>query len=604
MRVVFLPSRGKIVRETIGKREKMKFIYRYIKPVKMSILFVLILKTVASFLELLIPYVLEHIIDDVVLEKSVPKVILWGLIMIALAFVTRATNVFANRRAVENATQCILNVRRDLFAKTMNLSGEVFDEFGLPSLTSRMTSDSYNVQNFVRMVQTMGIRAPILLIGGIAVTLVMDAGLASILCIIAPIMIFLVVFISRKGIPLYEKVQRKMDDIVRVMRENITGVRVVKALSKEEYEKKRFYSTNDDMTKADMTASIVMALPGPVMQLFLNGGLTLVVFIGAKRVNAGLTEPGVILAFLTYFNMVLMGVMGVNRIFMMLSKADASANRIASAVDSRNTLLVIPEREGKKTDRDGYIVFDHVTFGYSKVKEGEEFIDGEERKHAVSDMDFSIKKGGSLGIIGATGSGKTTVFNLLMRFYDADRGGIFIDGKDVRTYEKDELHSMFGTVFQNDVLLTGTIRENIVFGRDVTEDDILLAAKSAGAYEFIEKYDDQFDHHVTKLGTNLSGGQKQRVLIARALVGKPSILILDDASSALDYRTDANVRKAINESCPDVTILVVAQRISSIMNCDEILVLNDGDIIGRGTHEELLKTCEDYKEIFETQMGE
>lgn len=555
-------------------------------------------------MELLIPYVLEHIIDDVVFENSIPKVLLWGFIMIALAFTTRATNVFANRRAVENATQCILNIRKDLFARTMNLSGEVFDEFGLPSLTSRMTSDSYNVQNFVRMVQTMGIRAPILLIGGIAVTLIMDAGLASILCILAPIMIALVVFISRKGIPLYEKVQRKMDDIVRVMRENITGVRVVKALSKEEYEKRRFCKTNDEMTGADMTASIVMALPGPLMTLFLNGGLTLVVFLGAKRVNAGLTEPGVILAFLTYFNMVLMGVMGVNRIFMMLSKADASANRISDAVDSQDTLPILSAEEAAKTERDGYIVFDHVTFGYSKVKEGEEFLDGEARKYAVSDMDFSIKKGGSLGIIGATGSGKTTVFSLLMRFYDADKGGIFIDGKDVRSYEKDELHSMFGTVFQNDILLTGTIRENIVFGRDVTEEDILLAAKSAGAYEFIEKYDDKFDHHVTKLGTNLSGGQKQRVLIARALVGKPSILILDDASSALDYRTDANVRKAIKESCPDVTMLVVAQRISSIMNCDEILVLDDGDIIGRGTHEELLKTCEDYKEIFETQMGE
>lgn len=581
----------------------MKFIWRYVKPIKTKLLIVLLLKAVASFLELLIPYALEHIIDDVVLENSVPKVLLWGGLMIALAVLVRATNVFANRRAVDNATGCILKIRQDLFDKTMNLSGGVFDEFGLPSLTSRMTSDSYNVQNFVRMVQTMGIRAPMLLIGGITVTLIMDAGLASILCIIAPVMIVLVVWISFKGIPLYEKVQKKVDDIVRVMRENITGVRVVKALSKEEYEQKRFYETNDEMTKADMTASVVMALPGPMMQLFLNTGLTIVVFIGAKRVNAGVTEPGVILAFLTYFNMVLMGVMGVNRLFIMMSKCNASANRIAAAIDAHENLVTIPESEAKKTDRDGYIVFDHVTFGYAKVRE-DEIIEGGERKKAVKDIDFTIKKGGTLGIIGATGCGKTTIFNLLMRFYDADKGGIFINGRDVRTYEKDELHSMFGTVFQNDVLLTGSIRDNIVFGRDVSESRLIEAAQNAGAYEFISAYEDGFDHEVTKLGTNLSGGQRQRVLIARALVAKPDILILDDASSALDYRTDANVRRAIRENCPNVTELIVAQRISSIMNCDEILVMDDGEIIGRGSHEELLENCDEYKDIFNTQMGE
>lgn len=581
----------------------MKFIWRYVKPIKTKLLIVLLLKAVASFLELLIPYALEHIIDDVVLENSVPKVLLWGGLMIALAVLVRATNVFANRRAVDNATGCILKIRQDLFDKTMNLSGGVFDEFGLPSLTSRMTSDSYNVQNFVRMVQTMGIRAPMLLIGGITVTLIMDAGLASILCIIAPVMIVLVVWISFKGIPLYEKVQKKVDDIVRVMRENITGVRVVKALSKEEYERKRFYETNDEMTKADMTASVVMALPGPMMQLFLNTGLTIVVFIGAKRVNAGVTEPGVILAFLTYFNMVLMGVMGVNRLFIMMSKCNASANRIAAAIDAHENLVTIPESEAKKTDRDGYIVFDHVTFGYAKVRE-DEIIEGGERKKAVKDIDFTIKKGGTLGIIGATGCGKTTIFNLLMRFYDADKGGIFINGRDVRTYEKDELHSMFGTVFQNDVLLTGSIRDNIVFGRDVNESQLIEAAQNAGAYEFISAYEDGFDHEVTKLGTNLSGGQRQRVLIARALVAKPDILILDDASSALDYRTDANVRRAIRENCPNVTELIVAQRISSIMNCDEILVMDDGEIIGRGSHEELLENCDEYKDIFNTQMGE
>lgn len=585
-------------------RNNVKLIFRYIKPIKFSIISVIVLKTVAAFLELLIPYVLEHILDDVVLENSIPKVILWGCIMIALAVCVRSVNIFANRHAVKNATGCIVQMRKDLFEKTMGISGELFDEFGLPSLTSRMTSDSYNIQNFIRSFQTLGIRAPILLIGGITVTLAMDRGLASILCIIAPIMIVLVVFISFKGIPLYERVQKKVDDIVRVMRENINGVRVVKALSKEDFETKRFHDTNDAMTDADMKASIVMALPGPVMQLFLNSGLTLVVYIGAKRVNAGITEPGVILAFLTYFNMVLMGVMGINRLFMMMSKANASANRIEVVIDAEDSLKVIPQEETSRCTRDGYIVFDHVTFGYAKVRDENEVIAGGMRTKAVSDIDFCIKKGGSLGIIGATGSGKTTIFNLLMRFYDTDRGNVYIGGRDVRTFDRDELHSKFGAVFQNDVILTGSIRDNIIFGREPSEENLQKAARFAGALEFIEKYEDGFDRAVTKLGSNLSGGQKQRVLIARALYGKPDILLLDDASSALDYRTDANVRKAIKENYPDSTMLVVAQRISSLMSCDEILVLEDGCIAGRGTHEELLKNCPDYREIFETQMGE
>ncbi len=583
----------------------MKFIYRYIRPIKGRIMLVLLLKILAAFFELLIPYVLEHILDDVVLSDSAVQVVVWGGIMIALAVCARFTNVFANRNAVENATGCIQNIRRDLFNKTMNLSGEVFDEFGLPSLTSRLTSDSYNIQNFVRMVQTMGIRSPILLVGGITLTLMMDASLALILCCLAPVMIVLVVFISRKGIPLYERVQKKVDDIVRVMRENITGVRVVKALSKEEYERERFRQTNDNMTRADMKASIVMSLPGPAMQLCLNSGLTLVVFIGARRVNDGLTDPGVILAFLTYFNMVLMGVLGLNRIFMMMSKANASANRIAATIDARDTLLVKSEEECPSyTGSDDFIVFDHVTFAYHKINEGEEIIEGEERQNAINDIDFRIKKGGSLGIIGATGCGKSTIFNLLTRFYDSDKGEVYVGGKNVKCYEKDELHSLFGTVFQNDVLLTGTLRNNIVFGREVSEERLETAAKAAGAYEFISRFDEGFDYEVTKLGTNLSGGQKQRVLIARALAADPQILILDDASSALDYRTDANVRKSIKELCPDVTLLIVAQRISSIMNCDEILVMDEGRIIGRGTHEELLDSCKVYKEIFDTQMGE
>lgn len=584
----------------------MKFIYSYVKKYNKMVLAVLSLKLLGTLGELLIPYVLEYMIDDVVPQETMTKVIFWGVIMIGLAFMVRFLNVTANRMAVKVAKLSIYRIRRDLFWKSINLSGSQIDEFGLPSLTSRMTSDSYNLQSFIQAMQTLGIRAPIMLFGGIAITLTMDLGLASILCIMAPIMIVVIVCISRKGIPLYEKVQGSVDDIVRVMRENITGIRVVKALSKEDYEKRRFADANENMTKKDIHASMLMSLPGPIASLFLNCGLVLVVLIGAQRVNAGVTKPGVILAFLTYFNMILMGVMGLNRIFMMISKANASAKRIASVIHAEDELVPIPEYEAAKTDKDDYIIFDHVTFNYgadSHTADSRAFTEGG-RKKCLNDIHFSMKKGGSLGIIGATGCGKTTIINLLMRFYDADSGHVFVDGKDVRTYDKDTLHQLFGVVFQNDVIFADTLKENISFGRDVDDDGLVMAAEDARARDFIEAYEDTYEHKAVIHGANLSGGQRQRVLIARALAAHPQILVLDDSSSALDYKTDAMLRKAIAEHHADTTMIVIAQRISSIMNLDDIIVLEEGNIIGHGTHEELMKNCKMYQDIYKTQMGE
>lgn len=592
----------------------MKFIFSYVKKYTKMVLFALSIKFLGTFGELMLPYVLEYMIDDVVPREELSRVLFWGVVMICLACTVRFLNVTANRMAIKVAKLSIYRIRRDLFWKSINLSGNQIDEFDLPSLTSRMTSDSYNLQSFIQSMQMMGVRAPILLFGGIIITMTMDRGLASILCIMAPIMIVVIVLISRKGIPLYEKVQNSVDDIVRVMRENITGIRVVKALSKEDYEKRRFAETNEEMTQRDIKASMMMSLPGPIMTLFLNCGLVLVVVVGANRVNAGVTQPGVILAFLTYFNMILMGVMGLNRIFMMTSKANASAKRIAAVVLSGDDLVPIPESQAAKTDSSDYIVFDHVNFNYgadspmlsaagSTAGAPIAFTEGGRRK-CLSDIHFSMKKGGSLGIIGATGCGKTTIVNLLMRFYDADSGAVFVDGKDVRTYDKDDLHRLFGVVFQNDVIFADTLKENITFGRTVNDDDLILAAEDARARDFIEAYDDAYEHKAVIHGANLSGGQRQRVLIARALAAHPQILVLDDSSSALDYKTDAMLRKAISEHHADTTMIVIAQRISSIINLDDIIVLEEGNIIGHGTHEELLESCRMYRDIYKTQMGE
>ncbi len=679
----------------------MKFMLSYLGRYKWLVAACMSLKLFGTILELLIPYVLEYMIDEVAPMEQMNLVLLWGAVMLALAALTRITNVSANRLSVKSARNATYEIRRDLFWHSLNLSGSQTDVFGLPSLTSRMTSDSYNVQSFLQSGQALGVRAPIMLVGGIVITMTMDVGLSAILCVMAPIMLVVTVAVSLWGIPLYDKVQQSVDEIVRIMRENITGIRVVKALSKEDYERRRFGAANETMARRERKAGIVMALPGPLMTMALNIGLTLVVVIGAIRVNNGVTKPGVILAFLTYFNMILMGVMGLTRVFMMMSKASASARRIKAVIDQPEGLAAIPEEQAAHTDRDGFIVFDHVSFRYGEAEEtlhpeeqrisglesmpeadeisrstmkaeDDRNISSEMSNHiadrepttadaqsaceenalrqgelaggkispddqrisrsegaaaeetpspegrrisrskeetegiqmSLSELSFTMKKGGSLGIIGATGCGKTTVINLLMRFYDPTGGHVFVDGKDVRTYEKDDLRRKFGVVFQNDVIFAESLAKNIDFGRGVDAEQIRTAAANARAQDFIEAYDDGYQHQAAIHGANLSGGQRQRVLIARALAAHPEILILDDASSALDYKTDAALRKVIREEYRDTTTIVVAQRISSIMSLDDIIMLDEGDVIGHGTHEELMASCPKYREIYHTQMGE
>ena len=584
----------------------MTLIWRYVRPYRWFVLAVMLVKLLGTICELLIPYVLEHLLDHVIpAADDAWPVILWGGVMLLLTLITRILNITANRMSVRVARNGTFALRRDLFHTALNLSGQQMDRVGLPSLISRMTSDTYNVQNFIRMIQTMGIRAPIMLLGGMAITLTMDTGLAMILCIMAPVMILLVTFVSWKGIPLYEAVQQRMDVLVRMMRESITGIRVVKALGKEPWEQRRYGEANARMARQEIKASIVMSLPGPIVTLFLNIGLTLVVLIGARRVNGGDTAPGVILAFLTYFNMILMGVMGLNRIFMMMSKANASANRIGEVIDLPEDLTPVIPDQAATAPGDGALIFDHVTFSYdADSPDGPGQFLGEARQHCLKDISFRVKKGGSLGIIGATGSGKTSIINLLMRFYDPQEGHVFVDGKDVRTYTRDDLHRKFGVVFQNDVIFADTVRENVVFGRDVSDGMLRQAARNAMARDFIEEYEDTYDHEAAIRGANFSGGQKQRLLIARALAADPEILILDDASSALDYQTDANLRKAIREHHGNVTMVVIAQRVSSIRSLDEIIVLHEGEMIGRGTHAELMASCPVYQDICRTQMRE
>ncbi|MBO4749601.1 MAG: ABC transporter ATP-binding protein [Lachnospiraceae bacterium] len=621
----------------------MKLIFHHMKKHWKLVALAILIKFLGSVSELSLPYILEYIIDEIVPSGNLARVLLWGSLMFLTAIIFRALNVIANKRAIDNAHRISYEVRQSLFEKTMNLTGTQFDALTLPSLISRMTSDSYNVQAACAQLQSLCVRAPMMLLGGMIMTMFMDFKLSLILICMMPLLILVIYVISSKGIPMYTKVQKKLDVVVRVMRESITGIRVVKALSKEDFEKRRFAEANRELTRSDVAAATVMAMPGPVIQFLLNIGLSIVVFFGAYRVNLGEIKPGVILAFLTYFNMITMGVMGLSRIFTTMSKASASANRIAEvlAMDTRELIelaakeeslakqeaaadMEASENQTTLADQD-FIRFEHVSFSYGKLdlessastaqdkkkrgkKEENEAgtaadFGGEGREKALSDVTFTMKKGETLGIIGPTGCGKSTIVNLLMRFYEADEGSIVIDGKPVGAYAKDDLRRKFGTVFQNDMIFQNTLYENIDFERKLDPKDIRGAVEDACAAEYVDGLAQGLQYEATIKGANLSGGQKQRMFVARALAGNPEILILDDSSSALDYKTDAAMRKAILTHHPDCTLILIAQRVSSVMNMDKILVLDNGKCIGYGTHEELLLSCQDYRETYEVQMG-
>ena len=556
------------------------------------ILLTMVIKFIGTFLELLIPYVLEYIIDVVAPTKSLKMVLVWGGVMIVLAILCRLFNKTANQRAVTSASKNIYRLRQDLFEKTIYLSSDVIDKITLPSLISRLTSDSYNILSFMQSSQTLGVRAPILLLGGFIVTFSMDRGMAMILAVMAPLIIAIVVFISRKGIPLYTTVQKKLDEVVRIMRENISGIRVIKALGKEKRESQHFEMADKDMEKSEIKAGFTMALPTSIVKVFMNIGLVLVVIIGAVRVSEGTMKPGVILAFLSYFQMIMMGVLTLNRFFLMMSKANASSMRIKDTMDSISSLSITEEESGNEKAKEGYIVFDDVSFSYNGSS------------NAVSHISFSLERGKTLGIIGGTGSGKSTIINLMMRFYDPQKGNIFVDGKNIKSYELPSLRRHFGVVFQNDFIFHDTISSNIKMGRNISDEDMKKAAENAMAAEFIERYEEGYEHYSAIHGAAFSGGQKQRLLISRALSGDSPVIVLDDSSSALDYHTDSMVRKNILSNHKSSSLVIVAERVSAVMNADEILVLHNGEIIGGGRHDHLMESCDEYRDIYQTQMGE
>ena len=539
-------------------------------------------------MDLIIPYLLNNIIDNVIKKNNIYEVLMYGLLMIVCALIGFIGNVTANRMASKVSMSVTRDLRHDLFAKIECLSFKQMDEVTIPSLISRLSSDTYNVHQMIGMIQRMGVRAPILLIGGTIITFTLNVKLALILLATLPLITIVTFIITKKGVPLYTSVQKSIDNLIRSVRENASGARVIKALSKGEYEKKKFAKVNKDVFDIEMKSGMTMSKLNPTINFILNFGLVAVIVFGANIVNEGLTKTGVIISFTSYFTIILNAMISITRIFMVITRSAASAARIKYVMDIKPDLDVIDLPV--KSD-EYHIEFNDVSFSYNK------------NLNNIEDLSFKLKRGEKLGIIGSTGSGKTTIINLLMRFYDVDQGEVLINGKNIKSYQNEELKKMFGVVFQNDTVFNDSVYENISFGRDIPFDDVIKASEYACAKEFIDKLEFKYDTILSPKGTNISGGQKQRLLIARSLAGNPDILILDDATSALDYKTDSIVRKAINENFANTTTLIVTQRISSIKFCDHILVIEDGDTIGYGTHDELMNSCSVYKEIYISQMG-
>lgn len=566
----------------------MKLLKKYLRPYIGRMSLGISIKFFGSLMDLLLPWILAYIIDTIIPTKNVSAIFLWGGVMLLCSVIAVVTNILANRMASSVARDATGSIRHDLFAKVAYLSIPQIEQVGIPSLVLRLTTDTYNIHQTVGMIQRLGIRAPILLLGGVLITATLDPVLTVVLVGVLPFTLVAAVIISKRGIPLFAQLQKRVDTLVRTVRENVTGARVIKALSKAEYEKQRFQRVNQSVVAAETKANRTMAATPPLMDFFLNAGLTLVILVSAYRVNAGLTQPGVIIAFLTYFTIILNAMLSITRIFVIVSKGLASADRIQAVLRLPEDMKVVPllAREDE-----AHIVFDHVSFTYP---------DG---TTVLKEIDFSLDKGQTLGIIGATGSGKSTIVRLLLRLYDPTNGQIRINGRDIRSLDPAELHQYFGIVLQKDVLFADTIEKNIDFGRRFSKEQIEEAAARAQAKEFIQQLPQQLAYELHARGSNLSGGQKQRILLSRALAGEPQILVLDDSASALDYQTDAKLRQVLKQQFADTTTILIAQRIGSIQHADKILVLENGRMSGFGDHATLLATNTIYQEIYHGQTG-
>jgi ATP-binding cassette subfamily B protein len=513
--------------------------------------------------------------------------------MLIIAFLGTTATVISRYMSAKAAVAFGRDLRSDVFKKVESFSLNEIDKMGTSSLITRTTNDVSQMQNVTIMSMRMMIRAPFMMIGGIIMATSTNLELSKVLLISAPILVAVIWVIGVKGFPLFKEIQKKIDGLNRVLRESLTGIRVIKAFNKMDHEKKRFNEANRDLTGTALKVGRIMALMMPILNVVLNFTVVGVIWYGSTLIEMRGLEVGQLMAFVQYVSQIMFSLIMVSMIFVMLPRASASAERINEVLDLRSEIedgsSSLEEASGR-----GELRLEGVTFKYQDAS-----------TPALEEISFRTKIGETTAIIGGTGSGKTTILNLLMRFYDPTEGRVLINGTDIRTIQQEELRSKFGLISQKAVLFTGTIRENVAFGKEgATDNEIIEALRIAQALEFVEDKDEGLSYILAQGGRNLSGGQKQRLAIARALVRKPEFYLFDDSFSALDFSTDKRLRDDLKPYTKDSAVIIVAQRVSTIKDAENIIVLDDGKVAGQGTHKELIQNCQVYKEIVLSQLGE
>ena len=566
---------------------------RYLKPYALQVAGVLILTLAGVFSELFLPRLMGNIVDRGVATGDLSYIYRTGGLMLIIAFLGTTATVISRYMSAKAAVAFGRDLRSDVFKKVESFSLNEIDKMGTSSLITRTTNDVSQMQNVTIMSMRMMIRAPFMMIGGIIMATSTNLELSKVLLISAPILVAVIWVIGVKGFPLFKEIQKKIDGLNRVLRESLTGIRVIKAFNKMDHEKKRFNEANRDLTGTALKVGRIMALMMPILNVVLNFTVVGVIWYGSTLIEMRGLEVGQLMAFVQYVSQIMFSLIMVSMIFVMLPRASASAERINEVLDLRSEIedgsSSLEEASGR-----GELRLEGVTFKYQDAS-----------TPALEEISFQTKIGETTAIIGGTGSGKTTILNLLMRFYDPTEGRVIINGTDIRTIQQEELRSKFGLISQKAVLFTGTIRENVAFGKEgATDNEIIEALRIAQALEFVEDKDEGLSYILAQGGRNLSGGQKQRLAIARALVRKPEFYLFDDSFSALDFSTDKRLRDDLKPYTKDSAVIIVAQRVSTIKDAENIIVLDDGKVAGQGTHKELIQNCQVYKEIVLSQLGE
>ena len=547
----------------------------------------------ASF-ELIVPLVMAAIIDNGVANSDKPYIMKMCMILFLLAVIGLTCSITAQYFAAKAAVGFSTKLRHALFEHIQTLSFSEMDTVGTSTLITRMTSDVNQTQNGVNLVLRLFLRSPFIVFGAMIMAFTIDFKAALIFVVTIPLLSVIVFGVMIVSIPLYKKVQAALDKVLGITRENLTGSRVIRAFNKEADETENFNESNDALTRIQLFVGKISALMNPLTYVIINGAIVVLIWTGAIRVNSGYITQGQVVALVNYMSQILVELIKLANLIININKSIACGNRIQSVFEMQSSVLDPKAAVSAEKDKEGVLAaeFSHVSLTYAGA--------GEE---SLTDIDFVVQKGETVGIIGGTGSGKSSVVNMIPRFYDATKGSVKVNGVDVRDYTLEDLRSRIGMVLQKAVLFKGTIRENLLWGNEnATDEELMQALTIAQAKEFVDKKEGGLDFMIEQGGKNLSGGQRQRMTIARAVVKKPEILILDDSASALDFATDAKLRMAIRDMEEKATVFIVSQRAASIMYADRIIVLDDGKIVGMGTHEELLKQCEVYQEIYYSQF--